>query len=385
MLSIERTAVKITTRMLGVGAVTGLLALGVGGTAMAADPATPSDTALVAVGSDTTQDVMGGLAAAIGGGTTIANYDATGGGTISTRTAAHAPCQSFHRPNGSGDGKNALTSAAGNAANGTNYPTALRDGSLLCVDVARSSSAGFPTKPATATGTDVFRRYEFAIDSVTYATLQTTSVPKQLNIADLKAYYTANGTPGTTACVRKKPLIPQGGSGTRGFWAGVIGVTDTALTDARVGTPGFWGTCVRDTVNGVSVEEHNGTFLADGQTLAPFSVAQFISQGGGVAANDLRGNASLGSIDWTSASGTANVAAPVVLQQSFGAGTRTVYNFVPKDAVVAGNVAGTNIPVNPLIATTFGAGGSICQNSALIQRYGFGVDPTCGAFSDGSA
>ena len=376
---------KITTRMLSVGAVTGLLALGVGGTAMAADPATPSDTALVAVGSDTTQDVMGGLAAAIGGGTTIANYDATGGGTISTRTATHAPCQSFHRPNGSGDGKNALASAVGNVANGTNYPTALRDGNLLCVDVARSSNLTFPVKPATATGTDVYRRYEFAIDAVSYATLQSTTVSKQLNIADLKAYYTANGTPGSTACIRKQPLIPQGGSGTRGFWAGVIGVTDTALTDPRVGTPGFWGTCVRDTVGGTSIEEHNGSFLTNGQALVPFSVAQFISQAGGVAPNDLRGNASLGSIDWSSASGTANVSSPVVLQQSYGAGTRTVYNFVAKDAVVAGNVAGTNIPVNPTIATTFGQGGTLCSNSALIARYGFGVDPNCGLSSDGSS
>ena len=53
--------------------------------------------------------------------------------------------------------------------------------------------------------------------------------------------------------------------------------------------------------------------------------------------------------------------------------------------MVAGNVAGTNIPVNPAIAGTFGAGGTVCQNSALIQRYGFGIDPNCGAFADGSA
>ena len=378
---------NFTKRTLGVVAVTGLAALGIAGSAQA-DPATPSDTALVAVGSDTTQDVMDGLAAAIDGGNTLFNYKATGGGTITTRTAAHAPCAAFHRPNGSGDGKNALLSAVGNQAVGANYPTALRDGTTLCVDVARSSSSGFP---AGAAGSFAYRRYEFATDAVTYAHLQASSVASKLSIADVKKYYAANGTPGTAACFNKRPLIPQSGSGTRGFWATVMGLTDTLLTDPTVGTAGHWGTCVRDTTDGVIgstniIEEHNGTVLTSPQSLVPFSVAQYISQQGGIAAADVRGNASLGSIDWTATTGSAttNVTAPVLLQTTFGAGARTVYNFVAKDAAVAGNTAGTGVPFNAAVATTFeGPTSSVCTNSAVITRYGFGIDPNCGAFVDG--
>jgi ABC-type phosphate transport system substrate-binding protein len=384
--------VNVKKQVMGVGALAALLTVAVAGTAPA-DPATPSDTALVAVGSDTTQDVMDGLAAAINGGTTIFNYKATGTTTISTRTAAIAACQNFHRPNGSGDGKNALQSAVGNQAVGTNYPTPLRSGSTLCADIARSSSSSFPAAPAGATG-QAYRRYEFAVDSVTFAVSQVGQVPKKISLGDLKRFYTANGTPGsagTAGCLGKRPLIPQALSGTRAFWASVLGITDTLLSDPTVGTAGHWGTCVRDTTDGVVgstsiIEEHNGIALGlDGKAIVPFSVAQWISQQGGIAASDVRGNASLGSIDWSDTTGstTTNPSAPMLLSSSNGSGTRTVYNFVAKDAAVSGNTAGTGVPFNATIASTFGVGGSVCANSAVIQRYGFGIDANCGQFVDG--
>jgi hypothetical protein len=381
--------VRITTRTLSVGALTGLLAVGVAGTAMA-DPAAPSDTALVAVGSDTTQEVMNGLAAAI---PALANYNATGGGTISTRTSTHTPCQTMQRPNGSTAGKAALQSAVGNQiASGGGWSTtgAIRDGSLLCVDVARSSSASFPAAPSGATSA-AYRRYEFATDAVSYATFQNGTVQKKLAIFDLKRYYTANGTPGTAACFNKKPLIPQTGSGTRSFWATVMGVTDTLLSDPTVGSSGHWGTCVRDTTDGVIgssavLEEHNASTI-DNKGIVPFSVAQWIAQSGNTI-TDVRGFATLGAIDWTAATGstTTNAVSPLLMQTSFGSGTRTVYNFVSKEAAVSGYSSGTAnpVPFNPAVAATFeGATSAVCTNTAIIQKYGFGVDPNCGQFVDG--
>lgn len=356
---------KISKSLAGIAALSAAMTLCVAGSA-SADPAAPSDTALVATGSDTTQDVMTGLATAINtaaGSTVIANYDATPVGSTITTRAGDPDCV-FTRPRNSGDGRDALSAALRAASFGGGNPggTVVSSPNMTgCVDVARMSSFSNPT---TSPGVGTMTYIPFAIDSLTFATLTSSTVPKKLNITTLQAIYKANGTPGSAACFNFAPLLPAAGSGTRGFWRTVMGVT----TDT-IGVTGGWGTCVKDTTAaGTTIQEHDGRFLTASNQLLPFSTAQFISQQSGTQ-SDIRGRASLGSIDWDNAGGNPAVS-PVQMQTSFGQGTREVYNVVSTAAL------GTNTT----LANTFsGATSSVCTNAATIQLYGFAVDPNCGS------
>lgn len=86
-----------------------------GGSIAFADPAGPPQyRPLSGVGSDTTQDVMNGLAAAItvNGQKVIGSYDATGSANVTTKDpAVNANC-TMARPNGSGAGRAALLTSS---------------------------------------------------------------------------------------------------------------------------------------------------------------------------------------------------------------------------------------------------------------------------------
>jgi hypothetical protein len=227
-----------------------------------------------------------------------------------------------------------------------------------CVNVARSSSGGNPT---TSPGVGTMTYVPFATDSVTYATLSSSNVPHTLNLADLKAIYQAN----TGACILE-PLLPAAGSGTRSFWATALGLTDTFGA-------GGWGSCVKDVnAGGTSIQEHDGRFLTSGNQLVPFSTAQFIAQTAGTI-NDIRGNASLGSIDFDGASG-ANAINPVSLQTSFGAATRPLYNVISTAAITSGNAAFNQRVVDVFVGST----SKVCTSTTTIQQYGLAPLATCG-------
>jgi len=167
--------VKNKKALASMAAGLGLIGLAFAGPA-SADTNQGSTTALAGVGSDTSQDVVEGLAGILGGGTSIANYKATGSATINTRGSAAC---TFTRPNGSGNGLNALSAAIGGfAAFGS--PGSLNG----CVDFARSSSGGNPSTPPGG-GTGKLTYVPFAVDAVTYAVLTVSNVPKNLNKADL--------------------------------------------------------------------------------------------------------------------------------------------------------------------------------------------------------
>lgn len=339
---------------LGAGlAMAGIAALAMTVTAPAhADTNAGSTTTLAVTGSDTTQDVMEGLSNVIkvNNAPVLSNYLAIPvGRTITTRTG-NANC-TFVAPKNSGEGTDALSAAM----RGQSFSTSTN--MTGCVNVARSSGGANPT---TSPGVGSMTYIPFATDAVTYAVQAASVVPKALNKADLIAIYTAN----TGSCIFE-PLIPAAGSGTRSFFRGFLG-----LTSDTIGAAGGWGTCVKDTVNGQSVQEHDGRFLTNGNQLVPISVGQFIAQASGTI-NDLRGSASLGAVDFTAGgvTGTDNATSPLLMQTNFGTATRQVYNVVPTTETTNGS----------LTQQVFvGANSLVCQNLATINKYGFGAATSCG-------
>lgn len=347
-------------------AVSGLLAVLLSQSAALADTNPGNTTTLAAVGSDTSQDVMEALSNVVkdaNGQPLISNYKATPvGRTITTRTG-DANC-SFTVPRNSGEGRDALSAALrGVSFNGGGATTPVTSPNMTgCVDIARSSSGGNPT---TSPGVGKMTYIPFATDSLTYATKATSSLPHKLNINTLKTLYTANGTPGSAACLNFAPLIPTSGSGTRGFFATLLGITD-----ATIGTAGSWGTCVVDTTaSGNPIQEHDGRFLTAGNQVVPFSTAQFIAQQSGVI-QDIRGSATLGAIDF-GASGTANAISPVALQTTYGNATRPLYNVVSTDALTDTRIADALV----------GASSKVCLATSTIQQYGLAPLATCGSTS----
>ncbi|MFI0940629.1 hypothetical protein [Streptomyces sp. NPDC021020] len=352
----------------------GAAALGVvvaSGTAQADPPTTtpPTYRTLVGVGSDTTQDVMNGLANGTGDdqifdtnpgpdsdGLLIASYDATPAGTIQVGAGCSLP-----RPDGSGAGVKALRLDI--AAN-TN-----------CLDFARSSSA------PNASGQFTF--IPFGVDAVTAATATVTNLPgnysfkvggatlpdsekaqydlnRVYNCLDTSGNKLADGVYPTIGGVTVHPLVPQDGSGTRKFWASTLGFD-----------PAHLPSCVKDVAaNGDKVQEHNGSALQGPNDLMPFSIAQYIAQGRSLpGVTNRRNGAVLATVNGTSTTvtgGNLNSAFPI---------NREVYNVVQDSRVTETN-----------IATTFvGSGSDVCSKdfdfangTSYVNAYGFGTDPNCG-------
>ncbi|MFD2797071.1 hypothetical protein ACFS27_26170 [Promicromonospora vindobonensis] len=264
-------------RALLAGAATAALLLG-GALGASADPIDP-ETGLTdlarpvdGVGSDTTQDLNNGLAAVVTNNDALilGSWDATGSATIQTRTGG----ATFARPNGSGSGVNALKAAkTGGQWQGVTLNS--QD-----ISFARSSSA------ATFVPGGDYSYIPLAVDAVTYASAPGATVPDELTRADLTAIYSASngqsvtlsnnvaytvGREGTGAQI--VPFLPQTGSGTRSFFVGQLGLTEATL-----------GSAVAWSYSGGSVQEHDGAPLAAvPNSIAPFSIAQYIAQGNATA------------------------------------------------------------------------------------------------------
>ncbi|MFE7073183.1 hypothetical protein ACFU96_24175 [Streptomyces sp. NPDC057620] len=307
-----------------IAAVVGVTALAVG--AMAAPAvADPSNgfRVLAGAGSDTTQDVVNGLGDSVDGGNTVASYDATGSATVKTRATGCV----INRPNGSSAGIDALRNAV--------------DTGTGCLDFARSSRG-----PADTSTTDL-TWIPFAKDAVTVAVREDSALAvPDLTTAQLHDIYTCSLT--SVDGVTLTPLLPQTNSGTRTFFLGKIGVAESAV-----------GSCVG------SMQEHNGEALDTAGDIAPYSVAQYIAQTGGIV-NDRHGATVLGEIN-----GSAPLNADGTLNVGFTY-NRDVYNVVP-----------TSKLSNATIASTFaGSGSKVCNDTDTIQLYGFGAIDNCGDTTD---
>jgi ABC-type phosphate transport system substrate-binding protein len=311
----------------------GLLTGTVCGSVAVADPSgSPTYRQLSGVGSDTTQGVMNGLANAItiNGTKVIGSYDAVGSANITTKDPATTPGCTIPRPNGSGAGRTALLTSL--QANNN------------CLDFSRSSSLNL------SAATPGLTYVPFAVDAVTYAITPTSSVPRKLALADLKAIYHCDPNyVGTAPNFALTVYLPQAGSGTRSFWESTVGITDADVV------AGVYP-CIKDTKNGAPVEEHDGRVLDD-NSIAPFSIAQYNAQSSQTIA-DLRGRAILGTVDGV---------APNALNSNFGV-KRDVYNVIPTSKV------GT-APWSTVFA---GSNSLICQQTNIINTYGFATNAHCG-------
>jgi len=324
--------------LLAAGACLASLSLTMG-TALA-DPPTGTFRDLAGTGSDTTQDVLNGLAGditgvtgiTIGGNKVIASYNATGTASIQTKATG---C-SFTRPAGSGQGVDALVA---HTADG-------------CLQFARSSA----NDSASRTGANL-TYIPFAVDALGYVTRVGSGVPKALTVANLTTVYNCSG-PAGGANPTIKPVLPHFGSGTRKFFLAQLGFTDAANF---VSTAGH--TCIRDqsvTNPGVGVEENDGTELTDPKEVVPYSVAQFIAETRGIEVADRHGSTLLRNI-----SGVA----PVQLNTD-AIMHRDVYNVVPNAQIGAGTET-NQVFVGPTSL--------VCTNTDTIKRFGFAPNGSCGS------
>ncbi|WP_160312233.1 hypothetical protein [Streptacidiphilus albus] len=361
---------------------TATLAAGVG-TALADPSSTPAVTAIVAVGSDTTQYLSDQFSTDYNS-TTPTNpfysWDAvnptTGlpGDTISTKNDANC---SITRPNGSGAGITQLQQKL-KTTSGTDY----------CVDIARSSRN---IKSTDGTG---IVSVLFAKDLITYATNSGGNGVSNLTDTDLTAIFSCNASlinssytgavkwneVGGTSTDAIIPVLPQSSSGTRSQWLSDIGVT----------TP---GSCVvNGAYSGAAIEENEGTnavYTAAGNptgykdVLGIFSGGSYVSQvytkyspdqHGTLVLQDIDGKAPLTSTDTINTSGLSAFPATYI---------RGLYYVT----LNAGTASAPAVPTSPINLTALlgqgNATGWICGTTAAtdIKHFGFATASNCGALT----
>ncbi len=357
---------KKTALRLGVVAATAVVALAFGAAAPAyADPSGFKN--LVGVGSDTTENLVNGLGTVV---TNIGSYDATGSATIQTRSGGAF----FARPKGSGNGQKAL-SASVNQGGTRTWPAAAGVDITGQVDFARSSSG-----PSSAlVGTDL-TFIPFAKDALTFAVSAASDFPRDIATGSsaqdalspapftLRNIYrgtVTSYTDGDFSTVTIRPLLPQQGSGTRSFWIGALGMTETTITAGGVATD-----------LGNTVEEHDGTFVTQPGDLVPYSVAQFIQQGNHAVLPstvvERRGTIALGNV------GSVKPYLPkagggIQLNTAFPI-NRLVYNVVSTPRLTGASAADL-----ALQAAFAGSTSSVCSATSTITQYGFApIGALCG-------
>jgi hypothetical protein len=344
--------VKISKTLAAVAGV-GLVAAGLlSATPASADPSgtpAPNTRPLQGVGSDTTQNVMSDLGdvITIGGVKVISSWDATGVGNFNTRSTNSACTYTRAEANGSGNGRSRLLESltSGNARSG-------------CLDFARSSSA-----KGTLTTTPSLTWIPFANDDSTFVVRSDGGVPRNIALADLINIYKCANVPDIY------PILPQTGSGSRSFWLGQMGITETQISAGTYPCLVPVGT----TVNGVAgtgrpyVQENDARNLK-GDEVMPFSVGLYNTQVSGVN-TDNRGAAVIGQINSTLPTGL-NTSFPV---------RRQLFNIIPT----------ANIGVAPWSTVFVGSSSLVCQNTATIAQNGFQPltatsTPACGDSSSQS-
>jgi phosphate transport system substrate-binding protein len=334
-------------------------------------------TTYVAVGSDTTQNVLDGIANASFGNALVGSWDSvnpvtqTIGEIITPAKISSGGTQtncSFTRPNGSGQGLIALRESINPSTTAGPPNLGVEQG---CVDIGRSSSAP-PAANLNPAGQLVW--VPFALDGVATATGGTTNITTadMFTFADLQTLYANCGTvteggvtynPGTATTGQQQIdlYIPQSGSGTRNFWASTLGFSNTSPP-----------ACVHDHIvpgvpnAGAVVEEHDGTaYQSDPNGFGPFSIAQWIAQRNGVQL-DRRHGAVLHNINAVSpfsngnpATGTLNTNYPI---------TREVFNIVAYDRVVNTGDGNFDPVLSGLLA---GTTSRLCSQSFTIRNFGF--------------
>ena len=397
-----------------IAACLGGFAVVVSGSALpaVADPVSATQFAeLVGFGSDTTMDVMDGIAASLplnaDGSLKMASYKAVGSADVVTVAGGNA----VPRANGSGAGKTLLEIAIGQKASGTV--------AIAADDLGKARTAAVPTTeqlagkvafgrsssaPSGAVANGVVTYIPFAYDNMTYATSPDSLIPSDLPLgsagntseASLMNIYKGNikyvitdssngefiklAAPGYTAAAGEtantiNAYIPQAGSGTRSFWIGKVGITEANIA---AGT-----TAAKDvTANGLSVQEHDGAALkGDKFGIVGFSISQWVAQTNGVATNRLQGAVLRPMVGVAATVATDGVFAT---NPAWTAIKRTVYNMVPTALANA-------VEPNAVTRAFVGTDSLVCQAKTVIQKFGYGllsyegVEASLGLTSGGQA
>ena len=348
-----------------------------GGNPAGADP--KQFSALRGVGSDTTQDVVNAFAgftnnvnytplqsSTASSKRQIASFDAvlTGSDCITT-TAGGA---SFLRPNGSTNGRKALS----RAIDGGTWPlsTALCGGVKAVsgqIDFARSSAGP-------GSGTPLVLTYiPFGRDGLGFAYYASSGTPTTtLTSAQLTSLFSTG--PQTIGSIEVVPCGIQTGSGTFGSWNTALGIT---ATQEGVGTAtcNAAGTGARLQENDAAGLKAKGDAQPGKEVIVGFSAANFISQTNGVAASQLPPGqpatfiVDLGAIDALGKPYTGSAPGPIAPSATYYASTtfgRDVYNVVPSAKL--GGLASVNADFKTMFV---GAGSAVCQATATITAFGF--------------
>ena len=371
--SVRAKAVRGSAVLAASLSVAGLVAGGV--PPAGADPRSAS--ALVGVGSDTTQDVMNALSgfnnginytpvqsSVASGQKQLTSWDATPvGGCITPK----APGATFDRPNGSTNGRRALSRAIDGGLWGASGPCGT-SGKVVSglVDFARSSAG------PSGTGTDL-TYIPFGRDAMSFAYSANGVAPvTTLSSAQLNTLYTVG--PQTISGVEIVPCLPQTGSGTYQFWLTAVGATANQAGAATAAC----GQVQENDANGLKAK---GDTFPGKQVVIGFSAANFISQSNGVAPSQLTNapDVDLGSIDslgkpYTGTGSSLSPAAGFYASTKYG---RDVYNVVPTAKL--GGFPTVNADFKSMFVGTSSA---ICSSAAqtTVNAFGFlSLGSACGS------
>jgi ABC-type phosphate transport system substrate-binding protein len=353
-----------------------------GGLLAASASAAPAPVDLTMVGSNTTQEVMGAVAAAWDGSTAASTRDAkatnvfaqpTGSGTVAPSDShcnggvaityiegSNPSSKQRTAPNGSKDGKAALATSVTNGDS--------------CVSVARSSSPGSSTDAA---GTQA---YGYAVDAVSWATASNSNSPANLSMTQLEGIYDCKYTNWSQVGGRRAPIVrffPQNGSGSGSFFAGVLGF------DPRI--VGGINTCSGPAIQ---IEENEATAIKGVNVLKDsvmvYSSGAWISQANHVDP-DLRNGYVLRSINNRTnpvAKLKSGAYAPSILvvqanvepstyrptSNTLAQGVRNLFNFINTNSV-------DYVTANNFV----GATSALCtgKDAAIVAKYGFAPIAKC--------
>ncbi|MBM7776208.1 hypothetical protein JOD54_006412 [Actinokineospora baliensis] len=220
-------------------------------TAAGADPVgAPTYREWAGTGIAATEGLFNGLSEAVTRSRTkiIGSYDTTGSPTITPRANCVVP---------------------------RTHTIAAKDG---CLQFARAGT--YNTLPEDAV------YFPMGLAPITYATAETTIVPKDLHTQYLGALYKCQ-----IPNAPYKPLLPRYGSTVRTefirsmFW----GVDDGPDFTTRF-------PCIQDTVDGVPIEENNGAQLTLPSQLIPYGVPGYLAQLNGLVPGN-NGGAGIGRLD----------------------------------------------------------------------------------------
>jgi ABC-type phosphate transport system substrate-binding protein len=361
-------------------------------------------TAFVGVGSDTTQDVLNAFSGQVGaqsflpvqsslvtGQRQFISFDATppaGGAQDCIITKTGAP--NFNRPNGSSQGRRALSRAFdGSAGYGSAACGTLKDISGL-VDFARSSSG--PSTTDIGAGNQL-TYIPFARDGVSFAYYKASAGDPvtSLTRAQLTSLFTGTGAQ-TIEGVRVLPCGIQTGSGTFGFWNSVTTASATQENTATTECNNLLGARAQEN-DGNDLKARGDaaeTAVPGTQVVIGFSAGAFISKSNGIAAPTPPAGVNIGAISDDGAgnilgspiAGTAPNLTPVAGFFSNTVFGRNVYNVLPTQTIASsfGNSDLKSIfrdtDSSPSVNTS-----TLCAETATIQLLGFLPASDCGSIS----